>query len=106
MRIRNVRGRAARSGYTLIELLVVIAIIAVLMGLLMSGVMAVLQAKERSGNMADIGKLDQSMQVALQKYGNRKTLPGKLVLCNNTDVYRNSANYASILPKNVSQRDL
>lgn len=88
MRFRNVPTPAARRGFTLIELLVVISIIAVLMGLLMSGVMAVLQAKDRTGNQFDVGKLDQSMNVALQKYGQGKTLPGYLVLYNNTEFYR------------------
>jgi len=92
MRIRNnVRGR--RRGFTLIEMLVVMAIIAVLMGLLMSGVMSVLAAKDRRANQFDIGKLSQDMNVALQKYGGKKTMPGKLVLYNNTDVYRNPSAY-------------
>jgi len=95
-----------RRGFTLIELLVVIAIIAVLMGLLMAGVMAVLQAKDRTANAYDINKLDQSMSAATKQYANSKTLPGYIVLCNNMDVYRNPANYASIIPKNVTQLDL
>jgi len=93
MRIRDVRSGAARGGYTLIELLVVIAIIGVLMGLLLSGVMAVLAARDRAGNQFDLGKLGQSMDVALNKYENAKSLPGYLVLYNNTDVYRRPSAY-------------
>ena len=83
--------RAPRVGFTLVELLVVIAIIAVLMGLLMSGVMAVLAAMDRSANKTDLGLADQSLQTAFQQYGNCKTLPGKLVLCNNMGAYNPNA---------------
>jgi len=98
MRGRNVKRLARRAAFTLIELLVVIAIIAVLMGLLMSGVMAVLHAKNRTANAYDIDKLEQGMAAAINKYpGSSKTLPGKLVLCNNIDVYNNPGSYAAIL---------
>jgi len=95
MRLQHVPTRSAsrRSGFTLIELLVVMAIIAVLMGLLLSGVMAALQARDRSANKFDLGKLDSSMNVACKSYGNVKTLPGYLVLYNNIDVHRNPQNY-------------
>ena len=86
MMIRTIRSRTRRGGFTLIELLVVISIIAVLMGLLLSGVMAVLAARDRSANQFDLGKLSQSAQVAFNKY-NTKTMPGKLVLCNNMAQY-------------------
>jgi len=90
MRLRNVRRPARRAAFTLIELLVVMAIIAVLVGLLMSGVMAVMQAKDRTGNKADITKLDSSLASALQtNYNGAKHLPGKLVLWNNISVYQN-----------------
>jgi len=100
MRIRTIRRRADRRGFTVIELLVVIAIIAVLLSLLMAGVMAVLQARDRTANQYDVNKLAQSMDVANQKYAGRKTMPGKLVLCNNINTYRNppaslSANYSN-----------
>jgi len=98
--------RARRRGFTLIELLVVISIIAVLMGLLLSGVMAALQARDRAANSFDLGKLDQSMSIATKQYANSKTLPGYIVLCNNVDVYRNPTAYAAIIPKNVTQVDL
>src|SRR6187431_1871498 len=88
MRIRNVRNRPARSGYTLIELLVVIAIIAVLVGLLMAGVMAVLQARDRRLAQYELSKIDEAMKVALQQYRNEKTLPGKLVLYNELKRYK------------------
>jgi len=93
MRFRNVKSVEARVAYTLIELLVVIAIIAVLMGLLMSGVMAVSQAKIRAGNSYDLGKLDEAMSTAMKQYGNRSTLPGQIVLYNNIDKYRNPSVY-------------
>jgi len=87
MMLRISRARS-RRGYTLIELLVVISIIGVLMGLLLSGVMAVLQAKDRMGNRWDVEKLDSSMKTAMGEYlGKPQTLPGKLVLCNNTTHY-------------------
>jgi len=93
MRNRVNGRRAGRRGFTLIELLVVIAIIAVLMGLLMAGVMAVLQAKDRTQNKYDMDKLDESMRVALQDYSQESSLPGYLVLYNNTDVYRKPSAY-------------
>jgi prepilin-type N-terminal cleavage/methylation domain-containing protein len=93
MRFRNAKSLEGRVAYTLIELLVVIAIIAVLMGLLMSGVMAVTQAKTRSGNMYDLGKMNEAVGAATQKYGNCKTLPGQIVLYNNIDKYRNPTKY-------------
>jgi len=85
---------------------VVMAIIAVLMGLLMSGVMAALQARDRSANQFDMGKLDQGMSVATKQYAGSKTLPGYVVLCNNMDVYRNPSNYTAIIPKGVTALDL
>src|SRR5262245_20236415 len=88
MRNRGIGRRAARRGFTLIELLVVIAIIAVLMGLLMAGVMAVFQARDRAQNKFDLTKLSESMDVANQAYSSRKTLPGKLVLYRDISVYR------------------
>jgi general secretion pathway protein G len=99
MKIRKVKSR---RGYTLIELLVVIAIIAVLMGLLMSGVMSVLRAKDRFGNAADIGKLSQSMDVALKKYNSRSTMPGKLVLSNNMSFYANPTAQTITQPNGAS----
>jgi len=93
MRVRNVKRLARRAAYTLIELLVVMAIIAVLVGLLLSGVMAVLNAKDRAGNRADIAKLDSSLGSALAtKYNGAKHLPGKLVLWNDVNVYVTNAN--------------
>ena len=104
---RASRLPAGRPGYTLIELLVVIAIIAVLVGLLMSGVMAVLQARDRTGNSYDISKLDSSMQAALQGYATKgvaKSLPGRLVLFNSTILYKNPP----VIPagRSYNQQDL
>lgn len=99
--------RRGRRGFTLIELLVVIAIIAVLISLLMSGVMAVFAARDRAGNKYDLGKLDASMKTALGEYRSKpQTLPGRLVLYNNIDVYRNPGTYgitAASTPVNLTE---
>jgi hypothetical protein len=59
-----------------------------------SGGLAALQARDRSANKFDLGKLESSQNVALKQYGGgTKTLPGYLVLYNNIDVHRNPQNY-------------
>ncbi len=88
--MRACRLPARRPGYTLLELLVVIAIIAVLVGLLMAGVMAVMQARERTQTKYEISKLADGLNAAMKEYGgNTRSLPGKLVLFNSL------ANYSS-----------
>jgi len=74
----------------------VISIIGVLVGLLMSGVMAALAAKNRTGNSYDISKMDESMGAATTTYGKARTLPGQIVLYNNMDVYRSPTTYGIV----------
>jgi prepilin-type N-terminal cleavage/methylation domain-containing protein len=82
-----------RPGYTLIELMIVIAIIAILVALLTSAVSATRRAQKRTQTLHEIGKLDSSLKAAFSRYGSANSMPGKLVLINRIDVYRNPSAY-------------
>jgi prepilin-type N-terminal cleavage/methylation domain-containing protein len=108
MRLRQIRGRVRRPGFTLIELLVVMAIIVVLVGLLMSAVISVLAARSRAQTRTELAKLESALSAGMQEHyaGRPKTLPGKLVLYNNLDVYRNPGAAGVTATSNPNLKDV
>ena len=62
----------------MIELIVVMAIIALLVALLLSGIQAAMRAQGRAETLFEIGKFDEALKGAMQKYGNSQSLPGRL----------------------------
>jgi hypothetical protein len=72
----------------MVELMIVIGIIAMLVALLLGAVTRVLQIQARTETLHEIKKMDQSLQVAMGKYNNLPIVPSRLILLNDTSIYR------------------
>jgi general secretion pathway protein G len=84
-------GHAGRRGFTLIELLVVIAIIAILIGLLLAGVIPLLNKGPALRDRADLSQLDVALKEKF--YAKYKFYPPSLLfLANNRALYKDQIN--------------